>query len=67
MNNVEVRAEIKKAGLYHYAVAEEMGISENTFCRMLRKEISAGEKKSIFEAISRLICKREGGVIAKTI
>ena len=54
MCNLDIRAEISTRGLYHYAVAEELGVSETTFCRMLRKELPANRKNEIFAAIERL-------------
>lgn len=54
MCNLDIRNAINARGLYHYLVAEEMGISETTFCRMLRKELPISRKKEIFAAIERL-------------
>lgn len=59
MCNLDIRTEISTRGLYHYAVAEELGVSETTFCRMLRKELPANRKKEIFAAIERLKNRRK--------
>ena len=58
MNNLDVRREIKNAGLFHYAVADELGISETTFCRMLRKELPLTTKQKIYAAVGKL---KDGG------
>lgn len=54
MNNIDVRIAIKKANVYGYQVAAVLGISETSFSRKLRKELSDEEKKQIFDAIDRL-------------
>ena len=36
MCNTDIRNEIKKTGIYHWQVADALGVAENTFCRMLR-------------------------------
>lgn len=59
MSNLDVRSEIKNAGFFHYAVASEMGISETTFCRMLRKELPLDTKLQIYAAIGRLKDRRK--------
>ncbi len=50
-NNKEVREEIKNSGYTYYEVAELLGISENTFFRRLRKELSEEDKQKIIEVI----------------
>lgn len=52
--NQDVREAAKKAGVYLWQIAEEMGIADNTFTRRLRKELSPGEKDRIFAIIKRL-------------
>lgn len=53
-NNVEVRAAIQDKKLRYWQVADALGISENTLCRRLRKELPEDEKKKILEVISRM-------------
>lgn len=40
MENLEIRQLIKKYRLFHYEVAEECGVTEYTFCKWLRNELS---------------------------
>ena len=51
MCNKDIRNEIKKTGIYHWQVANALGVAENTFCRMLRKELPDEKKKEILRAI----------------
>ena len=55
MNNTEIRTAIRKARLFGYEVAAELGISETSFSRKLRNEIPQDEKERILAAISRII------------
>ena len=59
--NNDVRERAKASNCKHWQIAEEMGISENTFCRMLRHELPADDKAKIFEIIDRLA--KEGGAV----
>lgn len=54
MHNIDIRIAIKKANVYGYQVAAILGISETSFSRKLRKELSDDEKKQVFDAIDRL-------------
>lgn len=58
MRNLDIRQEIKESGIYHWVIAEELGISDVTFSRRLRKELSLDEKNKIREIIS----SRKGGI-----
>lgn len=58
--NTDVRFAIRAAGLTQWKVAEKLGISEATFTRKLRKELSPEEKQHIFNVINEL----KGTVIA---
>ncbi len=58
--NLEVRREALRAGVRHWRIADELGISEMKLCRMLRHELPEAEKKRILGAIDRL----KGGVDA---
>jgi len=52
--NTDIRAAIKESKLCQYQVAEKIGISEFTFVRWLRKELSEERKQQIFTAIREL-------------
>lgn len=54
MSNVDIRTMILQNGLKHYEVANEIGVSDSTFCRRLRSELPQKQKKEIIEAIERI-------------
>lgn len=54
MNNIDIRNAIKRARLFGWEVAQELGISESYFSRKLRKELPPEEKERILAAIDRL-------------
>lgn len=51
MRNKDIRQEIKESGICHWMIAEQLGISDVTFSRRLRKELSTNEKNRIREII----------------
>lgn len=54
MVNLEVREAMKKARLFGYEVAAELGITESSFSRKLaRHEMSSEEKARVLAAIER--------------
>ncbi len=55
--NLEVRSAAKENGVYLYEIAEKLGVSEPTFNRYLRKELSDGLKAKVLAAIEEI--KRE--------
>ncbi len=55
MYNLEVSLKIKQNRLCHYEVAKEIGISEFTFCKWLREELSEDKKKLVLSAIDRIL------------
>lgn len=61
MNNIEIRIEIEKSRFKKYEIAEAMGITETSFSRLLRKELSEQQKERVQEAIKKLQIK--SGVI----
>ena len=54
MCNIDIRSEIKNAGLFHWQVAEQMKVSECTFCRILRRELTQEKKEEVRTAIRQL-------------
>lgn len=54
MANLEIRREIKKNRLFHYEIADVLGISESTLSKWLRKEMDVGRKELIIQAIRKL-------------
>lgn len=54
MPNVEIKKQIKSAGVFQYQIAELLGVSEMTFIRWLRKELTAEKREAILHAIKEL-------------
>jgi len=57
--NDDVRQVVKESGFYAYQVASKIGCHENTYHRMLRNELSVGEKQMIYVALDELKAERE--------
>lgn len=57
MINYELRKAIKESGFKHWQVADMLNVSEATFVRKLRRELSIAEKEKILNAI-----KNKGGM-----
>ena len=55
--NDDIRQFIRKSGLHQWMVAQHLGISEATFTRWLRTEMSSERKRMVMDAIQEL--KRE--------
>ena len=54
MKNMEVRQAIKAARLMQYEVAAQIGISEYTFCKWLRRELTDEQREQVNSAIAAL-------------
>lgn len=54
MANLEIKQVIQKNRLKQWEIANQLGISEYTLCRKLRKELPKEEKDKIFNAIEEL-------------
>ena len=54
MANQDIKSEIKKSGLKFWEVAESLNITDGTFSRKLRKELSEENKKNIRGIITTL-------------
>lgn len=52
--NGEIRSAAKSAGVHHWQIAEELGMSEYTLVRMLRHELNEEQRNRIFKAIEKL-------------
>lgn len=64
MANEEIRKLIRTQGLYHYEIADSLGLHDTAFSRLLRKELSEEKKKEIYEVVERLTTERlTGGVV----
>lgn len=60
MPNSDIRAAIKEHNLRQYQVADKVGVSEFTFVRWLRKELSDERKQIILAAIDELTKAQKG-------
>lgn len=54
MANLELRKEIKKSRLFHYEIADALGITEAAFSKSLRKELTAERKRQVLDAINQI-------------
>lgn len=52
--NQDIRQVIRESELYHWQVAEQLGIHETTFSRWLRVELDESTKQDILQAIDKL-------------
>ncbi len=58
MCNTDIREMAKQAGVFLYTVADELGISEPTMTRWLRKELPDNKKSEIKKIIADLALKK---------
>lgn len=54
MKNQDIRNEVKSASLKLWQIAEELGITDSTLSRMLRRELSDEKKTEIRSIIKKL-------------
>lgn len=54
MCNADIRAAAKQAGVFLYAIANKLGVSEPTMTRLLRRELSDDKKRQIKRIIAEL-------------
>ena len=52
--NMDIRDAAKRAGVFLWEIAGEIGINDGNFSRRLRKELPPEEKEKILAAIDRL-------------
>lgn len=57
--NLDIRAELKSKRIPVYAVADVMGVHENTVFRLLRHDLSEVKKQEIKRIINELSAKNE--------
>ena len=57
MANQEIKNLLKKHRLFHYEVADVMGISEGYLSTLLRKPLTEAMEQRVREAINKLINK----------
>lgn len=54
MPNSEIRTIIKKNRLFHYEIANALGISESAFSKWLRSEMDSEKKEKVVRAIDSI-------------
>ena len=54
LNNIEVRKAFLETGVNKWEVAEKLGMTDSSFSRKLRKEMSKFEKDSIINLIYQI-------------
>lgn len=57
--NKDIREAAAAAGIFLWQVAEAIGVTDGTFSRKLRRELSADEKAEIFQIIQQLSSSRK--------
>ena len=56
--NKEIKEAARKAGVYHYEIAERLNIQDSAFSHKLRRELPDQEKKEILEIIKTLAAEK---------
>jgi len=59
MCNTDIRAEAKQAGVFLYAIADRLGVSEPTMTRLLRRELPEAKKAQIKGIIADLAAEKQ--------
>lgn len=54
MANIKIRDAIKKARLFHYEIADELGMSESAFSKLMRTELTPEKKEKILQVINKI-------------
>ncbi len=52
--NTELRAELRAAKIPYWAIAERLGVHENTIIRRMRTELSENDRKAFKKAIAEI-------------
>lgn len=60
--NLDIRQEIKAAGIFQWRVADAFGLNEQNFCKLLRKELPPQKKERILTIIDQLVREDSEGV-----
>ena len=56
--NIEIRSEACRLGVPLWAIAEKLGVSESTWHRRLRRELSAEDVEKALVAIRTIVDER---------
>ena len=55
MRNKDIRELIKKKRVFHYGVAEALGVTATTFSKWLQRELPEEKKNLIRSAIAKIL------------
>ncbi len=58
MKNMEIRKKILESGVRQWMIADWLGITETTFSKKLRKELTDEEKGKVLKAIQTIKLKK---------
>lgn len=58
MKNIEIRKKILESGVRQWMIADWLGITETTFSKKLRKELTDEEKGKVLKAIQTIKLKK---------
>jgi len=61
MNNQEIRSEMRRKKVKQWELAEQMKVSESTFCRWMRKELPCMKKQAVLKAVAEVVKEKERG------
>lgn len=64
MRNQDIRSEIKLARLFYHEVAEQLGVHESSFYRLLRTRLTPKQKEEIRVAIHDLKKRKYGELLS---
>lgn len=67
MRNQELRNLIRASGIRNWQVAEALSVSENTFYKMLRKQLTEEEKTRILQAVEAVRQQQHQMFFVKTV
>lgn len=65
MCNGDIRATAKQAGVFLYAIADKLGVSEPTMTRLLRRELPLEKKQQIRGIIAEIAAEQRNDTSAK--
>lgn len=62
MCNADIRAVAKQNGVYLYAIADKLGVSEPTMTRLMRRELPEEKKTQLKELIAEIAAEQQNNV-----
>lgn len=56
--NMDIKLAAKNAGVFHYEIADRLGVQDSAFSRKLRRELPPQERDKILGVINELAAER---------